>query len=138
MLRIQKESNETTTLKIDISIDVEKELKEYIKVGKHFKLMDKTTNINDVVGVMLEKLLNDGEYQQLKVKWEKEMEVKKEKDRLRKRKEKEQKEVIKNQITVEEVIPQQKEKEVKQPQKVDNNKPTNKPTKAANTQKDVK
>lgn len=92
MLRIKKENPNTTTLRIDISIDVEKELKEYVRVGKHFKLMDKTTTINDVVGVMLEKLLNDNEYLQLKQKYDKEMEVKREKDRLRKQKEKEKKE----------------------------------------------
>ena len=92
MLRIKKENPQTTTLKIDISVDVEKELKEYVRVGKHFKLMDKSTTINDVVGVMLEKLLNDNEYLQLKQKYDKEMEVKREKDRLRKQKEKEKKE----------------------------------------------
>ena len=92
MLRIKKENPQTTTLKIEISVDVEKELKDYIKVGKYFKLMDKTTTINDVVGVMLDKILNDNEYLQLKQKWDKEMEVKREKDRLRKQKEKEKKE----------------------------------------------
>ena len=92
MLRIKKENPQTTTLKIEISVDVEKELKDYIKVGKHFKLMDKTTTINDVVEVMLEKLLNDNEYLQLKQKYDKEMEVKRSKDRLRKQKEKEKKE----------------------------------------------
>ena len=109
MLRIKKENPQTTTLKIDISVDVEKELKEYVRVGKHFKLMDKSTTINDVVGVMLDKILNDNEYQQLKQKYDKEMEVKREKDRLRKQKEKEnkQKEVIKNQISID------KEKEQK-------------------------
>ena len=128
MLRIKKENPQTTTLKIEISVDVEKELKDYIKVGKHFKLMDKTTTINDVVGVMLDKILNDNEYLQLKQKWDKEMEVKREKDRLRKQKEKEQKEVIKNQISID------KEKETnKQPI----NK-SNKPTKDTNKQKDTK
>lgn len=128
MLRIKKENPNTTTLKIDISIDVEKELKDYIKVGKHFKLMDKTTTINDVVGVMLDKILNDNEYQQLKQKWDKEMEVKREKDRLRKQKEKENKQTIKNQISID------KEKETnKQPI----NK-SNKPTKDTNKQKDTK
>ena len=92
MLRIKKENPQTTTLKIEISVDVEKELKDYIKVGKHFKLMDKTTTINDVVGVMLDKILNDNEYLQLKQKYDKEMEVKRSKDRLRKQKEKEKKE----------------------------------------------
>ena len=92
MLRIKKENPNTTTLRIDISIDVEKELKEYVKVGKHHKLMDKTTTINDVVEVMLEKLLNDNEYLQLKQKYDEAMEVKRSKDRLRKQKEKEKKE----------------------------------------------
>ena len=92
MLRITKENPNTTTLRIDISIDVEKELKEYVKVGKHHKLMDKTTTINDVVEVMLEKLLNDNEYLQLKQKYDEAMEVKRSKDRLRKQKEKEKKE----------------------------------------------
>ena len=92
VLRIKKENPNTITLKIEVSVDVEKELKEYVKVGKHHKLMDKTTTINDVVGVMLEKLLNDNEYLQLKQKYDKEMEVKRSKDRLRKQKEKEKKE----------------------------------------------
>lgn len=104
MLRIKKENPNTTTLKIDVSIDVEKELKEYVKVGKHHKLMDKATTINDVVGVMLEKLLNDGEYLQLKQRYDKEMDLKRNKDRLRKQKEKEQKEIIKNQITIDEKL----------------------------------
>ena len=92
VLRIKKENPNTITLKIEVSVDVEKELKEYVKVGKHHKLMDKTTTINDVVEVMLEKLLNDNEYLQLKQKYDKEMEVKRSKDRLRKQKEKEKKE----------------------------------------------
>ena len=79
MLRIKKESPNTSTLKIEVSVDVD-------------KLMDKSTTLNDVVGVMLGKLLNDNEYLQLKQKYDKEMEVKREKDRLRKQKEKEKKE----------------------------------------------
>ena len=129
MLRIKKENPQTTTLKIEISVDVEKELKEYVRVGKHHKLMDKSTTINDVVGVMLDKILNDNEYLQLTQKYDKEMEVTREKDRLRKQKEKEQKEVIKNQISIDD-----KEKETnKQPI----NK-SNKPTKDTNKQKDTK
>ena len=92
VLRIKKENPNTITLKIEVSVDVEKELKEYVKVGKHHKLMDKSTTINDVVGVMLDKILNDNEYLQLKQKYDKEMEVKRSKDRLRKQKEKEKKE----------------------------------------------
>ena len=85
MIQIKKKNNLTTEIKVEIPQQLHKELLNYLRVGKHYKYLDKTVSLNDVIEVVLTNLVEEEGYQSLLTQYNSEMEFKREKDRNRKK-----------------------------------------------------
>ena len=86
MIQIKKKNNLTTEIKVEIPQQLHKELLNYLRVGKHYKYLDKTVSLNDVIEVCLTNLVEEESYQSLLTQYNEEMELKRERDRIRKKK----------------------------------------------------
>ena len=85
MIQIKKKNNLTTEIKVEIPQQLHKELLNYLRVGKHYKYLDKTVSLNDVIEVCLTNLVEEEGYQSLNTQFNEEMELKRERDRNRKK-----------------------------------------------------
>ena len=86
MIQIKKKNNSTTEIKVEIPQQLHKELLNYLRVGKHYKYLDKTVSLNDVIEVVLTNLVEEESYQSLLTEYNSDMELKRERDRIRKKK----------------------------------------------------
>ena len=86
MIQIKKKNNLTTEIKVEIPQQLHKELLNYLRVGKHYKYLDKTVSLNDVIEVVLTNLVEEEGYQSLLTEYNSDMELKRERDRIRKKK----------------------------------------------------
>ena len=86
MIQIKKKNNLTTEIKVEIPQQLHKELLNYLRVGKHYKYLDKTVSLNDVIEVVLTNLIEEESYQSLLTEYNSDMELKRERDRIRKKK----------------------------------------------------
>lgn len=86
MIQIKKKNNLTTEIKVEIPQQLHKELLNYLRVGKHYKYLDKTVSLNDVIEVVLTNLVEEESYQSLLTEYNSDMELKRERDRIRKKK----------------------------------------------------
>lgn len=85
MIQIKKKNNLTTEIKVEIPQQLHKELLNYLKVGKHYKYLDKTVSVQDIIEVVLTNLVEEEGYQSLNTQFNEEMEIKRERDRNRKK-----------------------------------------------------
>lgn len=62
MLKINMQTEQKTKLDIEMSKELEKQLKEYLAVGKHFKTIHRKAKLNDLIVAALTDLVESKDY----------------------------------------------------------------------------
>lgn len=62
MLKIDMKSEETVRVEVIMTKELEKQLKEYLSVGKHFKSIHRKANLNDLIVGALSELVSSEEF----------------------------------------------------------------------------
>ena len=62
MLKIDMKSEETVRVEVIMTKELEKQLKEYLSVGKHFKSIHRKATLNDLIVGALSELVSSEEF----------------------------------------------------------------------------
>lgn len=62
MIKIESKANENIKIEVEMPKELEKQLRNYLAVGKHFKMMHRKANLNDLVVVALTQIVNSKDY----------------------------------------------------------------------------